>query len=124
MHQDHVASRRRILEDLKRYSIDLFDRFVEPGNTRSRITGSTQIPEVRVPLEGSPELRTSRPMRLWILRKPPVHKTMRSAEDVGAGTTWSNVGQHGVHQHADARRGPGIAALSEDPRNCPGKDVT
>ena len=100
VHQDHVTSRCSILYDLELYSIDLFDTFVEPGEMCSRITSSTQVPEVRVPLEGSPELRTSNPLWRRILRKPLMHETMRSAEDVRAATTCSDVGQHRVHLHA------------------------
>ena len=76
MHQDHVTSRRRILDDLERYSSDLFDAFVETGDPRSRITRGTQIPEVRVLLERFPELRASSPRWRRILRKPPMHEPM------------------------------------------------
>ena len=49
MHQDYVAGRGRILDDLERDAIDLFDTFVKPGNPRCRISRGAQIAEVRVP---------------------------------------------------------------------------
>ncbi len=49
MHQDYVASRCSILDDLERYSINLFDAFVETGDPRSRIASGAQIPEVGMP---------------------------------------------------------------------------
>lgn len=96
MHQDHVTSRGSILDDLKRYSVNLFDAFVETSDTRLGISGRTQIAEVRVPLERSPELRRAGPMWRPIFRKPPMHQTMRSAENVHPAATWSDVRQHRV----------------------------
>jgi hypothetical protein len=50
MHQENITSRCSILVDLERYSIDLFDAFVETSDTISRVARGTQIPEVRMPL--------------------------------------------------------------------------
>jgi len=100
VHQDHVTRRCSVLDDLQRYSINHFGTFVEPGDTRSRIASGTQISEVRVLLQGSPVLRTLSPFWRRILRKPLMHETMRSAKDVRAATTWSDVGQHRMYLHA------------------------
>src|SRR5215831_17863443 len=105
MHQEHITSRCSIFDDLKRYSIDLFDAFVETSDTTCRIASGTQIPKVRMLLEPSPELDTST-STLWrrILRKPPVHQAVGSADDVGAATMWCDVSQHRVHLHAGGRQ--------------------
>jgi hypothetical protein len=79
MHQDHVTGRRSVLDDLQRYPIDLCDTFVKPRYPRSRISSGAQFPEVRVPFERLPELRTSSLRRRWFLGKPTMHKTMGSA---------------------------------------------
>jgi hypothetical protein len=76
MHQDHVTSRRRILDNLERYPIDLFSTFVKSRDPLFRIARGVQIPEVRMPFERFTELRTSSPRWRRILRKPPMHKTM------------------------------------------------
>ncbi len=104
MHQDHVTGRCSVLDDLKRYSIDLFDALVETGDTRSGITGGTQIPYIRMSLERSPVVRTSSTMWRRILRKPPMYETMRSAEDVHASTTRSDIAQHRMDHHPARRQ--------------------
>jgi hypothetical protein len=79
VHQDHVTGRGSILDHLERYSINVFDTFVKPRNARVTISGGAQIPDLRVELENLTELRTSCVGRRWILGKPPMNKTMRSA---------------------------------------------
>ena len=103
MHQDHVAGRCSILDDLERNSIYLFDALVKTGNTLSWIATGRQIPEVRVPFERSPELQTASTVWRSILRKPFMDETMRPAEDVHASTAWSDIGQHRVDHHATGR---------------------
>ena len=100
MHQNYVTSRCSVLGDLEWYPVDLFDALVEARDTRSGISRSIQIPEVRVPLERSTELRSPGPLCWWIFRKPLMHETMRAAEDVRAAATWSDVRQHRVYLHA------------------------
>jgi len=76
VHEDHVPGRGGILDDLERYPINLLDTFVKPGDPRFRIARGVQIPKVRVPFQSFTELRTSRPRRRWMLRKPPMHQAM------------------------------------------------
>jgi hypothetical protein len=58
-----------------------------------------------MPLQPSPELHTSASTLWWrIPGKPSVHQTVRSAEDVSATTTWSDVSQHRVYLHAGRRQ--------------------
>ena len=106
MHQDHVTSRRRILDNLERHPIDLFNTCVKPRDPRFRISRGVQIPEVRMPFERFTELRTSSPRWRWMLRKPPMHKAMRCAKNVCATAMWSNVGQHRVYFHATGGQQP------------------
>ena len=67
VHQDHVAGRRCVLENLERYPIDLFDMLVKPRDPRRRIARRGQIPKVRVPFERFTELCASRFGWRWIL---------------------------------------------------------
>jgi hypothetical protein len=112
MHQDHVASRRSQFEDLERYPIDFFDTLMKARDPRFRIARRVQIPEVWVPFQRFAELRCSSLWRRWILAKPAVHQTMRSAENVHAAAAWLDVVQHGVYFHAGGgRQAAGVIAI-------------
>jgi hypothetical protein len=76
VHQDYIACRGGILDDLERYPIDFFDTFVKPRYPRFWIACGAQISEVGVPFERLTELWAPRPRQRWILRKPPMQKAM------------------------------------------------
>jgi hypothetical protein len=76
MHQDDVAGRSGILDNLERYPVHLFDTFVKPLYPGTRIARGVQIPQVRVPCERFAELGSSGLPWRWIFRKPPMRKTM------------------------------------------------
>jgi hypothetical protein len=54
MHQDDIAGLCRILQDLERDAVDLFDSRVEPLDARSRIAGGSEIAQVRMAIPSGP----------------------------------------------------------------------
>ena len=112
MHQDYITSSGCILDDLKRDPIDFFNTFVKPSDPRFRVARGVQVPEVRVPFQRFTELCGPSPRRRGILQKPPMHKAMRSTQNVRAATTWSDIGEHRMHFHPTRRQQPaGVIAI-------------
>jgi len=104
MHQDYITRGRGIFYHLQRYSVDRFRLVAKASDTLRRVTRRAQISDIRMALQRLAHLRASIAFGGRMLRKPFVQESMRSADDVRATATRSDVGQHCMYQHAARRR--------------------
>lgn len=80
VHEDDVARRGSILDDLERYTVYLFDTAVEASDTGIAVAIGAQVVKIRVSAQGFAQMHTTSAYQCGVLGEPLVHEPVGAAK--------------------------------------------